>query len=300
MHHSHRLARCGGSALALFSVFALHAAAAGAQQLPSPRAYVSQTDLECYDVEPQPPPAQQLFIRQLNPVLRDVLPNQQVQLGPLREVCVPVAKNGRTPGPLALPIVEWTDQACYEASAAPVDVEVTASHLNPELAHLPDEDVKLVELQRVCLPVRKNDSDPPNVVRRIVRHVDTACYRVDEPTPDAQTPLDLSHLNPEIVAHDLADRRAELRRARRLCVPIGKNQEPVPEQVRRYVEWIDFLQYGITPRTAADAPAFEGPIPLRLHHMNPLFAQKQPFDVVLKPARSLMVPIAKDGQLPPD
>lgn len=297
MQHTHRTARCGASLV--FSLLVLQGAGASAQQLPTPRALVRQLDLECHDVAPSPAPQQQLFIRQLNPVLKDVLPNQVVELGPLREVCVPVAKNGQTPGPLALPIIRWTDQACYEAKAAPVDVELTASHLNPELSHLPDEDVKLVELERVCVPVRKNDSDPPDFVRRIVRHIDTACYRLDEPTDDAETPLDLSHLNPEIIDQELPDRHAELRRARRLCVPIAKGEQAVPDDVRRYVEWIDFLQYGITPRTAADAPAFEAPIPLVLHHMNPMFVTQPSFAVKLTPTRSLMVPIAKNGELPP-
>lgn len=297
MQHINRSARrCAGLVL---GALVLQTASVSAQQLPSPRAFVSQLDLECHAAPPLPPPQQELFIRQLNPVLRDVLPNQEVELGPLREVCVPVSKNGKTPGPLALPFIQWTDQACYEAKAAPVDVEVTTGHLNPELAHLPDEDVKLVELERVCLPVRKNDSDPPNAVRHLVRHVDTACYRLAEPTQDAQTPLDLAHLNPEIIEQQLPDRHAELRRARRLCVPIGKGQEPVPPGVRRYVEWVDFLQYRIAPRTAADAPAFEASIPLVLHHMNPLFADQPAFFVQLTPARSLMVPVAKDGELPP-
>jgi hypothetical protein len=298
MQHTDRSA-CPLAAVALFSAISLQATGAGAQQLPTPLAYVSQLDLECHDAPPLPPPVPQLFIRQLNPVLQDELPNQVVALGPLREVCVPVAKNGRIPGPLTLPVIEWTDQACYQAAAPPVDVEVTASHLNPELAHLADEDVKLVELERVCLPVRKNDSEPPEFARRIVRHVDTACYRLEEPSEDAETPLDLTHLNPEIIDAELPDREAKLRRARRLCVPIGKEQQEIPDDVRRYVEWVDFLQYVITPRTPGAVPAFELPIPLVLHHMNPLFVEQPPFFVQLQTTRSLMVPIAKDGVLPP-
>jgi hypothetical protein len=41
------------------------------------------------------------------------------------------------------------------------------------------------------------------------------------------------------------------------------------------------------------------PIPLWLHHMNPMFVDRPPFFVQLTPAQTLMVPVAKDGQLPP-
>lgn len=95
------------------------------------------------------------MIRQLNPVLQNRLPNQVAKLGAFEDVCVPVAKNRQVPGPGVLPIARRVDLACYQASAAPVDVAVDLSHLNPVLSGLPDEAVKLVALERLCVPVRK-------------------------------------------------------------------------------------------------------------------------------------------------
>src|SRR5688572_21684872 len=177
--------------LATTATFAF-AAEAHAQNPPTPFALASQLDLECHEAA-GPPPAPSVWIRQLNPVIQDDLPNQQAVLGGLEDVCVPVEKNQQTPGPLALGIARWVDLACYGASAPPVNVEVQLTHLNPVLTELPDETVRLVQLEQLCVPVRKNDSEIPPAVREIVRHFDFACYGLEEPTSFANTPLVLSH-----------------------------------------------------------------------------------------------------------
>ena len=169
------------------------------------------------------------------------------QLGQLEELCVPVQKNGQTPGPKVLPIARWVDLACYEATAPEVDVEVNLTHLNPVLANLPDEDVKLVKLEQVCVPVRKNQAPIPPVVEAIVRHVDIACYQLEEETKSADQLLTLSHLNPVIRAMGFQDRVVRMRRARQLCVPVGKNAQPIPPAVKSLVRWVDFLKYRVEP-----------------------------------------------------
>ena len=88
------------------------AGGASAQELPTPFAFASRIDLECHGVrEPAPPPARDVFLRQLNPVLQGRLPNQRAELGRLENVCVPVAKNNQLPGPKTLPIAEQLDLA---------------------------------------------------------------------------------------------------------------------------------------------------------------------------------------------
>jgi hypothetical protein len=292
-----------GRAPRLAAAGALVAAVAGAlpaaaQQLPTPFSLASQLDLECHSAE-GPPPAASVFIRQLNPVLQDHLPNQQVQLGPLEDVCVPVAKNKQVPTPDALNVARWVDLACYEASAPPVDVDVNLSHLNPVLAGLPDEDVKLVQVEQLCVPVRKNNAEIPQAVLGLVRHFDFACYRLEEPTEDVNFPLTLTHENPVIRALDLDDREVRMRRARQLCVPVGKNAQPIPQQALARARWLDFLRYTLTPATAAAIPAYQQPIPLWLTHLNPLFAEVPGFNTVLHAPLKLLVPVAKDGVLPP-
>lgn len=287
-----------GSRLAVAGSCALGGNAA-AQQLPTPFALASQLDLECHQAV-GPAPAPNLFIRQLNPVLQDRLPNQQVVLGPLEDVCVPVQKNNQTPGPLALPIARWVDLACYEAHAAPVDVDVDLTHLNPVLNGLPDEHVKITELEQLCVPVRKNNSVIPPAVQQIVSHFDFACYGLEEPTSDAGVPLVLSHLNPVIRAMQLGDRRVVLQRARQLCVPVGKDAQPIPAAASQLVRWVDFLKYNVAPQNAAAIPAIQAPIPLWLTHLNPLFDGAPQFFTVLQAPLKLLVPVAKDGVFPPN
>ncbi len=276
----------------------LFAAQAHAQTPPTPFALASQLDLECHEAA-GPPPVPSVWIRQLNPVIKDDLPNQQAVLGGLEDVCVPVEKNEQTPGPLALGIARWVDLACYEASAPPVNVEVNLTHLNPVLANLPDEAVRLVELEQLCVPVRKNDSEIPAAVRQIVSHFDFACYALEEPTSFANTPLVLSHLNPVIRAMPLEDREVILRRAHQLCVPVAKGNQVVPPAALELVRWVDFLRYHVAPANAAAIPAVQAPIPLVLTHLNPLFAGADPFFTVLQAPLKLLVPVAKNGVFPP-
>ena len=52
----------------------------GPLPLPSPRRFAKALDLECYHSQGAPP-VDELFIRQLNPVIKGALPNQQIHLG---------------------------------------------------------------------------------------------------------------------------------------------------------------------------------------------------------------------------
>jgi len=266
-----------------------------AMAAPSAYSVVSELDFECRRATATPPPVDDLFIRQLNPVLQGSLPNQVAHLGPLEEVCVPVAKNGQLPDPPVRDLIKWVDVACYEAEAAPVNVSVDLSHINPELTDLPDEHVTLAELEQVCVPVRKNERAMPEAVERFVSHFDLACYRLEEPTPSVDFQVLLTHLNPVIRELGIGNRLVELKRAPQLCVPIAKNQQEVPPGILGIVEWADFLKYNVRP-VAGNVPVF----PLLLSHLNPLFAGLPPFAVDLFQATRLMVPVAKNGQLPPD
>ena len=173
-------------------------------------------------------------------------------------------------------------------------MEVKLSHLNPVLAGLPDETVKIVKLEQVCLPVMKNHVEPPPAIRQIVSHFDFGCYALEQPTQDPDMTLALAHINPVIQQMNLPPRIVEMKRAHQLCVPIGKNQQVLPEGVRQLVEWVDFLKYRVVP--AVPPP----PLSLWLGHLNPLYADREPFFTALASDRlRLMVPVAKDGQLPP-
>ncbi len=283
-------------AFATAGALTLSATAAHAQQPPSAFELASQLDYECRPVTEVPPPVPALGIRQLNPVLKDQIPPQVVQLGPLQQLCVPVAKNNNIPTQRALPIVEASDIACYQATGPwPVDVDLKVNHLNPVLKDLPAEFVHLTELQSVCVPVRKNAAQIPPTIRTIVSYVDQACYKLQEPTSSADKSLLLTHLNPVIRAFNFDDREVVMRRARTMCVPIAKNNEVVPPAVEALVKWVDFLKYRV------DVVQGAGLIfPLLLTHLNPLFAGLPPFPVtVYNDPIHLMVPVIKNDQVPP-
>ena len=262
--------------------------------LPTPYALAAGLDLECRPAQGAPPTAN-VVLRQLNPVLKDKIPAQNAQLGGLNEVCVPVSKNGQLPPANALAIDRWVDLSCFDAEAAPISVDVKVSHLNPQLIGLPDENITLTRLEQVCLPVKKNGAEPESaVVKQIIAHFDFACYGLAEPTSDVNNTLILSHLNPVIKQMNPPDRTVTMRRAHQLCVPIAKDNQPVPAPVRPLVQWIDFLKYRVEP--AQQPPV----LPLWLTHLNPLYAGQDPYFTTLSPDRMrLMVPIAKDGHLPP-
>ena len=272
---------------------------AAAQQLPTPLGLASQLDLECHAAQ-GPAPVQSLFLRQLNPVLQGKLPNQVAQIGALEDVCVPVAKNNQIPGPNAFSIARWVDLACYDASAPLVDVKVHLSHLNPVLANLPNEVVTLKKLDQFCAPVKKNNVNPPPAVHAIVKHFDFACYELEEPTQNVQFPLMLSHLNPVIQGMNLPNRAVRMQRAKQLCVPVAKNNQPVPQPALSFISWLDFLRYDVTPLAPAAVPAYQAPIPLVLTHLNPLFTNAPSFATVLQAPLKLLVPVAKNNVLPPN
>jgi hypothetical protein len=261
--------------------------------LPSPRAFVSGLDLECYKSEGQPP-VDELGIRQLNPVLKGVLPNQRIKVGEMLQTCLPVSKNHVTPPAEVLRFISQVDLACYRAEADPVDVPVNLKHLNPVLQDLPDVNVRLKQLKRFCSPVRKNFADIPDPVRRLISHVDLACYAFEEATPPANRNLWLSHLNPVVKEFGFPDRLVQLERSHQLCVPVGKNQQPIPEDVLRVVEWIDLMQFQTDP-ISPPPPTF----PLWLSQLNPLFAGAPDTHTFLEEPRTLMVPVAKNNTLPP-
>jgi hypothetical protein len=265
-----------------------------AEAQPTPLALARQIDLECRSAQGAPPPVGDLFIRQLNPVIQNLLPDQNAELGPLEEVCVPVAKNNVIPTQPARDIIRAVDLACYKATAPKVDHWLVASHLNPVLANLPPEVVHLTQLEQVCVPVTKNGVVPPEPVRTAVEHMDFACYGLENPTSDANRNLMLTHLNPVLVDMGLPPHNAQMQRARQLCVPIGKAQQQIPQGVKNLVSWVDFLKYNLTPA----APL--APLPLMLHHLNPLFVDRPSFPVVLMGQPRLLVPVAKNGVWPPN
>jgi hypothetical protein len=79
-----------------------------------------------------------------------------------------------------------------------------------------------------------------------------------------------------------------------LCVPVQKDDQQIPDDVLNIVRWIDLEKYDIK------AEPLREPVTLTLDHLNPLLADLPTEKVTLTQAQHLMVPVAKNGEFPPD
>jgi hypothetical protein len=261
--------------------------------LPTPLRFVSQLDLKCYKTPSTVAINQALTLRHLNPVLQQ-LPPENVIVRELQETCVPVAKNNTIPDASVLPFARFLDLACYriETPVATTGVNLTLTHLNPVLRQMgvPVESVALGRAQQLCVPVAKNNLIPPADVLRVVQHIDLKCYDVS-PAYSLNRVLNIRHLNPLLANLPIENNYVTARQ--RLCVPVGKNNQPIPADVLNLVRWLDLEKFQV------QAPALPNPVPLTLRHLNPLLANWPLSQVSLQQATSLLVPVAKNNVIPP-
>ncbi len=290
------LGALGVAALAAVGIVGTKSTPAQAQvlPLPSPAAYVSNLDLECYRPgNTTPPLVNSLTINHLNPVLRELgIDRQKITVGALQEVCVPVTKNEKVPPALPLRYLSYTDLACYRAqSQQQINVPLNLTHLNPVLRDMGIGDAQVVtgSLEQLCTPVEKRGAEVPNAVKRLVRHVDVACYRIQAPPEDISLRLD--HQNPLLRTYPQHKVRAT--EARQLCLPVAKDNAYPPDEILKIVQWVDLEKFAIETSSGAT------PLNLVLTHLNPRFQNAQPFVTYLPRPTSLMVPVAKNWRFPP-
>ncbi|MDH2427970.1 hypothetical protein [Sphaerisporangium sp. TRM90804] len=124
---------------------------------------VSHIDIMCYAITPNNPMNRQLSLRQLNPVLTNVIPTRTGQVTYARQLCVPVQKAGDTIPTEVLNILRWIDLEKFDLSipTAP-SVTLTLRHINPVLGHLPAEQATLFSPSQLAVPVAKNNQFPPS------------------------------------------------------------------------------------------------------------------------------------------
>jgi hypothetical protein len=267
------------------------AASAGpqAQALPSPLTFESFLDLECLQTDPYVPPAPPIVTRHLNPVLAG-LPVETVTLGVREQLCVPVAKDNLIPPPEVLDFIKYVDLSCYRIDGHPVDYPLTLSHLNPLLADIPKKDVVITFPEQLCVPVVKNGNYPPPEIRSLVAFIDLKCYRA-EPQISLDRKLTLSHLNPVLAS--LPPTSGVVTFNRQLCVPVQKNDQAIPPEVLKIVQYIDLEKYDFMP--TVDTRSFT----LKINHINPLLAGLPAEVATLSAPLQLAVPVAKNGLVPP-
>lgn len=270
------------------------ASSAEAQALPTPFDYASSLDLECYRT-PGPALNLNLVLGHLNPVLRAAgLPQHNVVVRELAQTCVPVRKNNSGPIGGSPPFVANTDFACYrlEAAALPNPFPLNLTHLNPVLQNFPPHNVRLVRPAQLCVPVYKNNNLPSAQIQQLVRFLDLECWQTD-PDPHPVFQLLLTQLNPLLVNLIPPHSMTLVPQPRQLCVPVRKNNQQIPEASLKIIEWVDAEKFFASPSVNI------APVNITLRHLNPLFANLAPVPVTLQEANGLMVPVAKNGQLPP-
>jgi len=276
-------------------VAAQPAEAEAAAALPGPHQFVSGLDLECYST-PGPALNIGLTLRHLNPVLISLgLPAHDAVIGTLAQTCVPVAKNGVSPDPAALPFIQHVDFACYNLStaalASPVPLNLT--HLNPVLAGLPVHQVRLTQATQLCVPVAKNGVIPPASVLPLIQFLDLECYTALPVTTHPTFGVNITQLNPQLVTAIPAHPLTLINQPRQLCVPVQKNQQVIPSASLNIIQWVDLERFTASP------PVAVSPVTVKLSHLNPLFTTLPSVAVTLAQAINLMVPVAKNGAIPP-
>ncbi|MGW4792662.1 hypothetical protein ACWEPC_09655 [Nonomuraea sp. NPDC004297] len=123
---------------------------------------VSHIDLLCYGHRNNPAINTGLTLTQLNPVLTGPIPPRSVRVTTARQLCVPVQKGGDEIPPEVLDVVRWVDLEKFDLiSPAVAQVPLTLRHLNPVLANLPAEELRITGPAQLAVPVAKNGAVPP-------------------------------------------------------------------------------------------------------------------------------------------
>jgi hypothetical protein len=287
------MGRSLGKLLVVLTLMAVPAAAFA--QLPaSPRRFVDNLDVRCYQIANQPALNVALRLDHLNPLFVSMgLAPENVVLGAPQQLCVPVEKNGVVPPSDTLPFIQYVDWKCYGISGPSLNLPLTLTQLNPVISGLFGSTVGVTvgAPQQLCVPVVKNNANPPANVLALVQYLDVKCYGVSSSVNSSKV-VTLSHLNP--LLSTLPRENSTIGPAPvQLCVPVTKNQQQVPTSVLPYIQYSDVLCY---PATGASLGQN-----LTLRHINPvLVSMGLPSEnVFIGNSLKLCVPVAKNGMLPP-
>jgi hypothetical protein len=283
--------RVGLAAMLMVATLTVPATAAPAA-LPSPLQFVANLDLECFRTTPYTPPQLPtvLTLSHLNPVLADQPRWTANGLGVRSQLCTPVAKNDVLPPREVLEFIQFVDLSCYRISGPTIKVPLVLSHLNPLLERLPRREVVMMAPEQLCVPVIKNESVPPDEVLKLVRYIDLACYGED-PQASLDLSLKLTQLNP--VLKDIPPAKVKVTTNRQLCVPVRKNNQDIPGEILKIVQWIDLEKFDIS------VPSVQPGVDLKLRHINPMFERFPTEPATLLDQGQLALPVAKNGNIPP-
>ncbi|WP_459800205.1 hypothetical protein [Herbidospora sp. RD11066] len=188
-------------------------------------------------------------------------------------------------------LTAYLDLECFRTNAyQPPPTTLMLRHINPVLANLPTEIVTLGLRDQLCVPVAKNDQQPPPPALDFIKFIDLACYRISG--SNVGIGLVLSHLNP--LFQNFPRTQVSMGGPQQLCVPVIKNNVVPPAEVLALVRHIDLKCYGVFPNTPMGAQ-------ISLRQLNPVLVPQIPnHPVRVGPARQLCVPVQKAGDVIPD
>src|SRR5258706_1725485 len=157
----------------------------------------------------------------------------------------------------------------------------------------PTVTVKVGEAQQLCVPVVKNNVKPPPDVQQLGQFVDVECFGVTSNQQIAGKPITLSHLNPMFSGRPPENLKFLKPGPTQICVPVAKNGQMPPTSILQFVQYSDVLCY---PMGGINLDSL-----LILTQLDPEMIAKKvaPEKVSVGVSRSLCVPVAKDGDLPP-
>lgn len=291
-----KLARLAGVGGLLLLLSALVPASVLGQALPTPKDFVSNLDVRCYQIPNQPAVNVPLRLDHLNPFfVQQGVPFENVVLQQPRELCVPVRKNALMPPDNVLQFLRYVDWKCYGINGPPLNLTVPLTQLNPVIAGMfgPNLTVTLFEPQQLCVPVRKNNQNIPPAVLQLISNLDVKCYRAQSNQNPAGA-IQLTHLNPLFAgAAPQVVNFLPPPNPSQLCVPVMKNLQAPPAAVAEIIRYSDVLCYRV-----------QGP-PLNqnllLTHLNPVLVGMglPPEAVFISNTTRLCVPVAKGTFFPP-
>jgi hypothetical protein len=124
---------------------------------------VQYLDVECYGVDATTPVFSPIDLTHLNPLFAQLPRETATIVGPTaNQLCVPVAKNGKTPPADVLPLIQFSDVLCYPLNGKALNQTLKLTHQNPVLIGLGarPETVKVTNSDKLCVPVAKNGNFP--------------------------------------------------------------------------------------------------------------------------------------------
>jgi hypothetical protein len=124
-----------------------------------------------------------------------------------------------------------------------------------------------------------------------VRNLDVRCYKIPGATPGVN--LQLTHLNPVLVAMGLPVENVTLGLPQDLCVPVFKEAAAPPADVAPFIRFVDWKCHAIS------GPALN--LPLMLNQLNPIIAGLlgATTNVTVREPQQLCVPVYKNTAIPP-